>query len=166
MPATALPPVPGPSTKEIREKERLMGGVDLELPIPTRPDPERRQVDERVRFAFEDEVPPPEDFEPYAEYVIYWEPFQPGISTQPYPLAAPVASSVKGQWVCRNKYEEDAVRAYLAPLTGGNPDKLKLTKTDKANMHDPEQRTDCGTCQFQTTSNYAWNVHKAKWQHQ
>ncbi len=147
-------------------KESMRGSKDRVLPLPTRPDPNERAVDERVRFAFEDEAPPDEDFVEYAEYVIYWEPFNPGIEIQPWPRVQAIASSNKGQWICRNAVEEEAVRARLAPLTGGNPDKLQLTATDKANMRDPEQRTDCSTCQFQTTSNLAWNVHKAHWQHQ
>jgi len=147
-------------------KESLRGGQDRALPMPSRPNPEQRMVDERVRFAFEDELPPVEDFDPYEEFVIYWEPFQPGIELQPYARMQPIASSNAGQWIARCKVEEDAIRDYLAPKCGGNPDRLKLTAADKLDMRNPELRTDCGTCKFQTTSNYAWNVHKAAWKHQ
>ena len=165
MPVATEPARPGGKfTPPI--KESLQGGKDRVLPLPRRPDPEERIEGEKQRFAFEDDLPPEEDFQEYDEYVIYWEPFDPGIEVQHWARVQPIASSNKGQWVCRNKVEEDAVRARLAPLTGGDPDKLKLTADDKKRMHDPEQRTDCTTCQFQTTSNVAWNIHKAKWQHQ
>ncbi len=147
-------------------KESLRGGVDRTVPLTNKPDISRQFQGEKVRFAFEEDLPPDEDFAPYDEPVLYWEPWEPGIELQPWALLQAIPSSNKGQWICRNKVEEDAVRARLAPLTGGNPDKLKMTASEKQAMTDPELRTDCGTCQFQTTSNLAWNFHKAKWGHQ
>lgn len=170
MTLTIEPPKPGGAfTPPITES--LRGGVDIVTPMLRPPAPVQRQPGD-VWFDFEDETPPPEDFEPYLDKkgdpapVIYWEPFEPGLELQPYPRIGGIASTFDGRWVCRNKAEEEIVRERLARLGGGNADQFRLTDEDKRALLNPQQVTACGTCKFTTTSTTMWNYHRTKWQHQ
>lgn len=165
-------PIPQPDIGKLPGgRESLRGVPTREVPLPTAPVALQRQPGD-IWFDFEDEAPPEEAFLPYGsdhptqkEAVLYWEPYQPGTELMPWPRVTPIVSTVEGLWVCLCDAQQEAVRDYLKDLTGGDPDKMKVTDTDRQLMAQGKYIR-CGTCRFQTTSVDAWDAHVDKWQHQ
>ena len=109
-------------------------------------------------------TPSREDLRQYATPVLYWEVQYPGCELRPYPKFSSIVSRHTGLWEATCKAHEDAIREHLADVTGGNPDKLKLTEADIAEMRKPvgeAQVRYCHDCPARYASIVAANLHES-----